>query len=449
MATAPKDSKPQGQAYLALFVNFSFMLLWLGQMLTYLGDRLYQMTLLDLVPPNEGFNRDEIMTYMGFFSLLPYILFAPWAGPAADRYSRKGILVFTTLPLGLLVVAVALTGLTPFVLHHLAMLIYILTFMVGAFTIFFFTAKQALIPQIVGNSELMAANSLSSFAGTVMVLIGTFAFVGLTHARTPLTWMLYIGAATYIVSGIMFSCIVVPEGKKLPPPTAVESFRRKIREGLRYVRGHRRVLKLITLSFMVMFLSGLLFAVINGTVLGKNGLNWPVLDYALTTGVLGIGMVTGAVITTFVQRKIRSFELFVAGCLTVTCVAMLAFINLQHADLAALPRPVVLWKRLAPPIMIMGMCGGALVVFVVTLLQRTVPRRFHGRVFALNSMCDTAGLLLAMGGAGLLLGRGWQKAVIITGCVASVVAIVGSLLSSRSMRRRIVRQIARLTSGRQ
>jgi len=420
------------------------MLLWIGQLISYLGDRLDQLTLLGLVPDTATIDRDAVMTWIGFYTLLPFVLFAAWAGPIADRYSRKAILLWTSLFLGLLVLSVPFVGRTQFVQNHLVAMIYLVTFLIGGFTIFFYTAKTALIPQIVGDNELMAANSLSSFAGTLMTLLGTFVFFALLKLGARISLMFYLDAASYLISGILFAFIVVSRPHTLAPRAAEESFGRKLREGLRYINRHRRVLKLVTLSVAVSFLSGLVFAVVNGQVLGKRALNWPATDYALAVGILGIGMLTGAVATTLSQKRIRSFESFVAVCFAIVAVMILTFSGLRRDRLVGLSREVILWEILAGPLFVMGMCGGALIVFVMTLLQRTVPRRFHGRVFALNSMCETSAQLLAMGVGGLLLGHGLLKTVIISGGVISAVAMVGTLFSNEFTRHWVIRLFVRL-----
>jgi len=448
MTFAPSNSTAKRGVYLALFLNVSFMLLWVGQLISYLGDRLDQMTLLQLVQGVPDVNTDEVMTLIGFFTLLPFVLCAAWAGPTADRYSRKGILLWVSFLLGVLVASIPWFGKIDFVWNHRIGMIYLATFLIGVGTIFFYTAKTALIPQIVGDNELMAANSLSSFAGTLMTLVGTFVSVPLmklVNAKVvSLNIMFYLDAASYVISGAMFAFIIVKRPQAVVAGEAAESFGQKLREGLRYVNGHRRVFKLIALAVGVGFLSGIVFAVVNGLLLGRRSLNWDVPHYALGVGVLGIGMLAGAILTTLGQKKIRSFESFVAACFGIVGVGVLACSRFRRDLLVGLPQSVVLWEILAPPLFVMGMCGGALIVFVMTLLQRSVPRRFHGRVFALNSMCEISAQLVATGGAAWLLGRGMLKTVIGIGVVTAVMAVVGTLLSNEFLRHRFLRTLARV-----
>jgi 1-acyl-sn-glycerol-3-phosphate acyltransferase len=452
MLAAPTNTSTQRRSYLALFVNVSFVLLWTGQLISYLGDRLDQMTLLQWAK-GVTLHLDAVMTMIGFYSLLPFLLFAPWAGPTADRYSRKGILLWMSLFLGILVGAIPTVGETAFARGHLKGMIYLVTFLIGAFTVFFYTAKTALIPQIVADTDLMAANSLCSFAGTLMTLLGTFVASALLHLHEKgvfsLDVMFYLDAASYVISGAMFAFIIVPKRRAFAPTLVrEESYSRKIRAALRYVRDHQQVLKLLTLSAMVYFTAGLVFAVVNGVSVGPKGFAPNDVEiYALVVGVLGIGMVTGAVATTFGKNRIRSYERFIALCFAVTAAAALPFLRLgrlvpwvqqQHWSSAR-----VVWEILAPPLFVLGLGGGALIVLVITLLQRTTPRRFHGRIFALNSMCEVGPQLLAMGIGAALLASGLVKTVITLAFVFMLAAMVSTLVSNEFSRHWLIRLIVR------
>ena len=62
--------------------------------------------------------------------------------------------------------------------------------------------------------------------------------------------------------------------------------------------------------------------------------------------------------------------------------------------------------RAIVPIIGVGACGGALMVFITTMIQRSVPKRFHGRLFALEGLCYFTALSMATG-----LGAVLQQAV--------------------------------------
>jgi len=451
LANSPTPPTPR-RSYLVLFVNVSFLLLWTGQLISYVGDRLDQMTLL-VWAKGATVHLDTVMTMIGFYTLLPFLLFAPWAGPVADRHSRKGILLWVSLFLGILVAAIPTLGRSAFAQAHLIGMVYLVTFLIGVFTVFFYTAKTALIPQIVADTELMAANSLCSFAGTLMTLLGTFLASGLIRLHNQglfsLDVMFYLDAASYFISGAMFAFIFVPRRRALAPAVAAEeSYSRKVRAALRYVGDHQEVLKLLVLSASVYFTAGLVFAVVNGVSVGPKGFAPNDVEiYALAVGVLGIGMVTGAVATTLWKSRIRSYEMFIALCFAVTAAAALPFLRLARlvpwVEQQHWPPARIVCEILAPPLFVLGLGGGALIVLVITLLQRTTPRRYHGRILALNSMCEVGPQLLAMGIGAALLASGRVKTVIALALVVMLAAIVGTLVSNEFSRHWLIRSIVR------
>jgi len=447
MSSATRVASAPRRGYLALSANLAFVLLWTGQLISYLGDRLDQMTLLRMAQ-DKTLHPDAIMTRMGFFILLPFVLFAPLAGAAADRYSRKAILVVTSLCQGLIILTVPFIGSTALVQDHLVATIYLVTFLIGSFTVFFYTAKTALIPQLVANAELMAANSLCSFAGILMALAGTFVAYGLlglvARGHVGVEIMFRIDAATYFIAGAMFAMIAIPREAKLARPAIAESFGRKVRNGLHYVRGHRQVLKLIVLSVAVYFVGGLMFTAVNGATLGL--LEWSAQTYALAVGILGVSMLVGAVAATLGQRRIRSLEFFAAGCFAIAAVCLLPFFSVRRVARLGMSQGIAQWAILAPLFLVIGAAGGALIVLVITRIQRGAPRRFHGRVLALNSMCDVAALLLALGGGALLLQHGRQATALAIAIALAIVASLGTLMGGEFSRHWLVRTLVRLFS---
>ena len=68
--------------------NRSFRNLWVGQLISALGDRLTQMGILTFIMVASGDKGNE-MALITFFTLLPFLLFGPLFGALVDRYSRN------------------------------------------------------------------------------------------------------------------------------------------------------------------------------------------------------------------------------------------------------------------------------------------------------------------------------------------------------------------------
>jgi MFS family permease len=127
---------------------------------------------------------------------LPFLLFGPWGGLAADRYSKRRLLGITQSAMG--VVALALGLLVVSGLAN-AWHVYVLAFLLGTVTAFDNPARQTFVSELVGAERLPNAVALNSasfnlarlagpaVAGVLIAAVGTgpvFLLNGLSFAAT-------------------------------------------------------------------------------------------------------------------------------------------------------------------------------------------------------------------------------------------------------------------------
>ncbi len=72
--------------------NRNFRYLWLGQLVSSLGDRLTQMGVLAFLMLSANDKGDKV-AIITFFNLLPFLLFGPLFGALVDKYSRKNLMI--------------------------------------------------------------------------------------------------------------------------------------------------------------------------------------------------------------------------------------------------------------------------------------------------------------------------------------------------------------------
>lgn len=106
---------------------------------------------------------------LGVF-MLPFVVFAPWAGWAADRFSKRVSILWLKVAEILLVSL----GIWSIQLGSVPLMFFLL-FLVGAQAAFIGTAKLGIIPEIVRRSDISAANGWSGLATLVGVILGTVA----------------------------------------------------------------------------------------------------------------------------------------------------------------------------------------------------------------------------------------------------------------------------------
>lgn len=145
----------------------SFRFLWFGQMLANLGDILYIVCLIKII-----FDATGSVTYM---SLVPFFnttsaLFSGLLAPLIiSKYKLRAVLVYSQSgkTLLLFVLCLYLNDLTDNLLYFIYLLISVISFLDGWAS----PARNALIPSLVDERNLMKTNSLLSISDQIVQLI--------------------------------------------------------------------------------------------------------------------------------------------------------------------------------------------------------------------------------------------------------------------------------------
>jgi DHA3 family macrolide efflux protein-like MFS transporter len=156
---------------LQVFSNRNFALLWVGQVVAYLGDNFFKMAIVAMVTfglasQEEKSQQQNWVTILGN---VPYFIFPLFLASLIDRSDRRKLLVWMDAYRALLILAAAfvISSETPSVIA------YLLVFLVYAGTSIFFPAKSMFITELVSPKHLLRANSVSTTIGSLMALFGT------------------------------------------------------------------------------------------------------------------------------------------------------------------------------------------------------------------------------------------------------------------------------------
>lgn len=168
MRSAPQTEVTAAETvgYVALVRgNRAFRQLWFGQIISLLGDWFNLIAAASLVAELT----QSGLAVGGLFvvRMLAPFLMSPIAGVVADRYNRKRILVATDVSRA----AVVLFFLLVREPGHV-WLLYVLTAVQLGISGFFFPTRNAILPDLVSDRELGAANALSSATWSVMLALG-------------------------------------------------------------------------------------------------------------------------------------------------------------------------------------------------------------------------------------------------------------------------------------
>lgn len=346
--------------------NRPFRFLWLGQIISLLGDWFNLIASATLV----GELTQSGLAVGGLFvvRMLAPFLVSPIAGVVADRYNRKRILVATDL-----LRAVVVLGFLLVREPSQVWLLYTLTAIQLGISGFFFPTRNAILPDIVEEQDIGAANALSSATWSVMLAFGA-GIGGLVSGLFGNEPAFVIDALTFLLSAVFLMQIVydVPAALEQADKTVRAALHQYL-DGLRYLRGHADIFFIALHKSAIALLVSSGFQVIQVTiaeqifVIGEGG----GISLGILYGVVGVGTGVGPIaarrFTGDTERKLRVAILtgYVSAAVGLYIVSLLTNFGL------------VLFGTL-----LRGIGNGVVWVFSTQLLLQLVPNRVRGRVFA-------------------------------------------------------------------
>ncbi|HEX3249703.1 MAG TPA: MFS transporter [Pyrinomonadaceae bacterium] len=364
--------------------NRSFRRLWIGQVISELGNWFNFIAALGLVRVVSHAD-PEVTTILLITRLMPFTLFAPLAGAFVDRWSRRTVMIATDL----LRVVVALGFLLVRRPEDL-WLAYLCTALLSFFGAFFEAAKNAAVPNITGERDLLAGNALMFSSRFLLMSVGA-ALGGWTAAHVGYQAAFIINALSFFASA--YSVWLVPEedtrsksnGEITHAPRSLyRGYWSDMREGWTYIVTHAPVATILGINILWATgggannliadrLGALVFA-------GENGIS-PDSAVAAFYFAGGFGLFIGMMIA----RRVGAF--FELRKRTVAFIGWSLFIQGVFYAFAGV-MPTLVWSCVM--IAISRVLLGAEFAVQETLLMRLVPDHLRGRV----STSDRAGEML-------------------------------------------------------
>ncbi len=361
--------------------NRNFRLLWLGQIISLLGDWFNFVASASLI---------AILTQSGFaigslfvVRMLAPFLISPIAGVVADRYNRKHILIITDLAR-----AVAALGFLFVRSADDVWLLYVLTAIQLGISGFFFPTRNAILPDIVSSQSLGAANALGSATWSVMLALGA-AIGGIVSGAWGIYPAFVIDGLTFLLSAVFIAQIKfeVEPALAASDKTMGAAFKEYF-DGLRYLGRHTDTLAIALHkgASALMMGSGSQVAMVTIAkdifVIGNSG----GISLGLMLGMGGIGTGVGPIIARhFTGDRDRPLRY----------VIILGY--LMGAVGLAIVAPMVHFGWVLLGVTLRGIGGGIVWVFSTQLLLHLTPNSVRGRVFATDFALFT--LMSAVGSA--------------------------------------------------
>jgi MFS transporter, DHA3 family, macrolide efflux protein len=344
----------------------ALVLLWLGQVISHLGDSLFMVGIFFLALEVTGSKAAAALLLA--LNFLPALALGLFAGALVDRHDRRRVMLAADLLRAGAVGAIALFAhfdrLSPTVLG-------VCMFLIATGTALFNPALKAIVPELAPPTHLTSAAALfqvSEFAALVLgpTLAGLFIIpaLGSIHLFT-------IDAATFGVSGLCVLALL-PIARRPAHADGAQArggVWRQVVDGLQTMLATPLVRPLFLLVAVDnVLLTGLLH--VATPLLVKEGLGLGPEAYARTQSFFFLGLLVGSGAFWLLGRRAPRGITILVGIL----LDGLTFLPLAFCQTLGQVQLALFVHALALPLIIIPR---------TVLVQRLVPGPLHGRAFAL------------------------------------------------------------------
>lgn len=446
--SAEKTATSTG-AYRRLLANTSFRRLWYAQFVSGIGDWLVIGFLMPLVTKLSGGSSFAVAGIL-IAKIIPALVLSSLTGVLVDRFDRRKVMITADLVRAALVIVLVVT-------NSLAV-IYLAVLLMETASLFFWPARNALIPYLVEEEDITAANGLAYTTQQASMLIGLTTAAGILAgfeaivravlaADLPIVDDLVGLAApallgpragvildifTFLFSAAMITLIKVDArppntGGRLDPALLGKD----VIESFRFLGQHRELRGLlVTIGFAILG-GGAIIPVGTTYVQANLSGGLPFADQIVqlqqltatpTTFMLvfmALGMVVGALIVPRFEGRIRLQMLF-AGSVAAFGVSLLGFASVNTYWVASLFAISA------------GACIATVTVAGNSYVVRTTADELRGRVFtALESVVRVALLLsmVVMAPLADFVGKIVEQVIVTNGLAPDTVTLTGSRLT--------------------
>ncbi len=359
-------------------------------------------------------NSPFLVSLIGFFRMIPLLITGPFSGVIIDRTGRRRVILcaqLTYFSVAFTMFIIVLAGAAAY--WHFALA----AFVMGTAWSVDFPARRSLIPDLVGKAKTVDALLGESFSMNTARIIGPFAGGFVVYSAGALGCYLVICAVS--LTSLVF-LRRLPRGTipRDAMPSAASTWE-QLREGFRYVRGHRVIFAVILITLTMNFLGFPYMTLL--PVFARDVLHQDATGLGLIGMASGLGSLLGILLITRWRRRYSSGAIYSMGSLFFAVMvaffatsssfwmsfAFLFLAGIGHACFSIMQSTLVLTS--ASDEMrsrAMGLIVVAIGMSPLGLLQMGALASRFGAPFAVqvSATCGALGVLLIMA----LLPRLWR-----------------------------------------
>jgi MFS family permease len=421
----------------SLLRNGLFRRFWLAQFASLTGGYAIYFTSIVLI---EELTHSSARTSLVILSsTMPGLLFGLLAGVVVDRLSRRRILIISNALRGLVALGF-LWAIIALPCPSLVLIVYLVNFFLSTLTQFLAPAEGALLPRLVGEEKLMAANSLFNLSnrgaeGVGMMILAP-ALIKLAGAEA----VYGMGAVFYALAAISLGVLPreeVAQSRNFNWRAATWEVWAELRQGWRYVRSDRSVSFAIFQLTLTNALLLMLGALVPGYVSRVLGLRVEDVAYmALPTGVgLALGMALVSKRGNWMKKEWWiNLGLFISGSVMAVFAVGQRIVLWSNVMIGSqLPSSYLLILAFLILSAFFGLGLALVLIPARAILQARPPDRLRGRTISLQFVLVNLASLLPMFFAGALADQvGIPLVMMLIAVTTFVSGVAGSFLIAKS-----------------
>ncbi|QOY38243.1 MFS transporter [Anaerobacillus isosaccharinicus] len=377
-----------------LFLNKNFRYMFLGRVVTNIGDSLYVVAAMWLVYDLGG---STFYTGLaGFLTIFPRLI-QFLSGPLIDKISIRPLLINTQLIQCALLLIIPLAYYFEFLS---VALVLTLSPIIMIFNMLVYPAQMASLPTFVENNDLTKANSYFTLAYQG-IEIGCNAVAGVLIVIIGAVSIYLLDSFLFLMGALIFSMIKFenkPENKqdsilKTSIKNQCKTYQHELKDGVKVLLS-KKFSRLLFGMIVINLVGGATFVVLPAFSDYKGGAE----IYGLLLMAQAIGSLSGALLAPYLKLerfkmgKVYAIAFLISGVLWAVSVLMpWTWLMIIIYGIAWLP-------------------GGITNILINTCLQKGIPKELLGRVFSasfsLSGIAMPLGSLLG-GSLGVVMGSSY------------------------------------------
>ncbi len=405
-----------------LFKNRNYFLLFQGSLVSAIGTSLYSFAAGLYV--QDLFGEDGGAVYLALFmavGIIVNIVFSPIAGVIADKWNKIRILYVTDFIRSILFFITLYILTLGFEKEVLIWILLGITALASFNQAFFGPAATAVIPEVVGEDLIQAANGANSIIGSAQGIFGVLAGMFL-YAILGFEMAVLINAISFIFSAFseMFIKTHFHDGKA-ESLTTVKAFFQDIKFGFKYLIGKEGLLTMMLFSLVLNFAFSPLFGVgipyLFRTELNASAYELGAIDIVFSVTMLFAGIIVGGMKIKSLSKSIKKGIAYLSSSFVFASILIvLVTYNI-----------IGYWWFFG----LFIFANILLAIFMMftniplnTGMMKAIEPKVRGRVFATIGALSQGAIPLAVIGAGFLVNK---FNVAVLGIVCSVLVIITTI----------------------